>query len=132
MSKDAKTRARPISPHLQIYKPIPTMVMSITHRITGGALYFGMLLVAWWLIAAASGPDYFDWLNGIYGSFLGRLILFGFTFALIHHLLGGIKHLFWDMGHGFDKDFATRVARMQPIASAVLTLVVWIIGYIAR
>ncbi|PHP68527.1 succinate dehydrogenase, cytochrome b556 subunit [Zhengella mangrovi] len=132
MSKDAKTRARPISPHLQIYKPIPTMVMSITHRITGGALYFGMLLVAWWLIAAASGPDYFDWVNGIYGSFLGRLILFGFTFALIHHLLGGIKHLFWDMGHGFDKDFATRVARMQPIASAVLTLAVWIIGYMAR
>lgn len=132
MSNEATRRERPLSPHLQIYKPIPTMVMSILHRITGGALYFGMLLVAWWLIAAASGPDYFDWVNGIYGSFLGRLVLFGFTFALIHHLLGGIKHLAWDLGHGFEKHFATKMAKAQPVASAILTVLVWIIGYMAR
>ncbi|WP_371276687.1 succinate dehydrogenase, cytochrome b556 subunit [Zhengella sp.] len=132
MSKDALKRARPLSPHLQIYKPIPTMMMSISHRITGMALYAGTLLVAWWLIAAASGPAYFEWVNGIYGSFLGRLILFGFTFALIHHMLGGVKHLFWDMGYGFEKTFATRVAKMQPVAAAILTVLVWIIGYLAR
>lgn len=132
VSKDALKRARPLSPHLQIYKPIPTMVMSISHRITGVALYGGTILVAWWLIAAASGPEYFDWVNGIYGSFLGRLILLGFTFALIHHMLGGVKHLFWDMGYGFEKNFATRIARMQPVAAAVLTVLVWIVGYMAR
>ena len=65
-------------------------------------------------------------------GFLGRLILFGVTFALIHHLLGGIKHLFWDMGYGFEKTFATRVAKMQPVAAAILTVLVWIIGYLAR
>ena len=132
VSKDALKRARPLSPHLQIYKPIPTMMMSISHRITGMTLYAGTLLVAWWLIAAASGPAYFEWVNGIYGSFLGRLILFGFTFALIHHMLGGVKHLFWDMGYGFEKTFATRVAKMQPVAAAILTVLVWIIGYLAR
>ena len=132
VSKDALKRARTLSPHLQIYKPIPTMMMSISHRITGMALYAGTLLVAWWLIAAASGPAYFEWVNGIYGSFLGRLILFGFTFALIHHMLGGVKHLFWDMGYGFEKTFATRVAKMQPVAAAILTVLVWIIGYLAR
>lgn len=132
VSKDALKRARPLSPHLQIYKPIPTMMMSISHRITGVALYAGTILVAWWLIAAASGPAYFDWVNGIYGSFLGRLVLFGFTFALVHHMLGGIKHLFWDMGLGFEKTFATRVAKMQPVAAAVLTVLVWIVGYLAR
>ena len=72
-------KPRPLSPHLEIYKPIPTMVMSITHRITGGALYFGTLLVAWWLIAAASGPAAFETANGFFGSLPGRIILFGYT-----------------------------------------------------
>ena len=76
--------SRPLSPHIQIYKPIMTMVMSILHRITGAALYFGTILVAWWLVSAAAGPAYFEFVNGIFGSFLGRLVLFGFTWALIH------------------------------------------------
>lgn len=132
MSQDTTPRARPLSPHLQIYKLIPTMMMSIAHRITGAGLYFGTLLVAWWLIAAASGEAYFDWVNAIYGSFIGRLVLFGFTWALIHHLLGGVKHLAWDLGYGFEKHFATRIARLQIVASVVLTFAVWIIGYMAR
>ena len=132
MSKNASMRERPLSPHLQVYKMIPTMAMSIMHRITGAGLYFGMVLVAWWLIAAASGPAYFDWVNGIFGSFLGRLVLFGFTWALIHHLLGGIKHLAWDLGHGFEKHFATKIARLQVVASVDLTDLVWIVGYMAR
>ena len=76
---------RPLSPHLQIYKPMLTMMMSIAHRITGAALYFGTLLLAWWLIAAATGPAYYEFVSEIAGSFIGRLVLFGYTWALIHH-----------------------------------------------
>lgn len=126
------TQNRPLSPHLSIYKQIPTMMMSIVHRITGMALYAGTLLVAWWLVAAASGEAYFDWVNAIFGSLLGRLVLLGYTWALIHHMLGGIKHLAWDLGYGFEKEFSTKVARLQIVASVVLTLALWIIGYMAR
>jgi len=126
------TQNRPLSPHLSIYKQIPTMMMSIMHRFTGMALYAGTLLVAWWLVAAASGEAYFDWVNAIFGSLLGRLVLLGYSWALIHHMLGGIKHLAWDMGYGFEKEFSTKVARLQIVAAVVLTLALWIIGYMAR
>ncbi|WP_417679241.1 succinate dehydrogenase, cytochrome b556 subunit [Roseibium sp.] len=123
---------RPLSPHLQIYKPILTMVMSILHRITGAALYFGTILLAWWLIAAAAGPEYFDFVNGIYGSFIGRLILFGFTWALVHHMLGGLRHFIWDMGAGFGREAREWLARATIIGSVTLTIVLWIIGYAVR
>lgn len=126
------TNNRPLSPHLQIYKPIPTMVMSIVHRITGGALYFGTLLVAWWLIAAASGKEYFDFVNAIYGSFIGRLVLFGYTWALVHHMLGGLRHFMMDFGYGMEKHYATKMAKAQIVASVVLTFLIWIVGYMAR
>ena len=99
------TNNRPLSPHLQIYKPIPTMVMSILHRITGGALYFGTLLVAWWLIAASTGAAYFEWVSWFMGTLIGRLILFGYTWALVHHMLGGLRHLMWDLGYGSRQAF---------------------------
>jgi succinate dehydrogenase / fumarate reductase cytochrome b subunit len=123
---------RPLSPHLQIYKPILTMVMSILHRITGAALYFGTILLAWWLIAAAAGPAYFDFVNEIYGSILGRLVLFGFTWALVHHMLGGLRHFIWDMGAGFGKDAREWLAKATIIGSVSLTLILWIIGYMVR
>lgn len=123
---------RPLSPHLTIYKPIPTMVVSILHRMTGAALYFGTLLLAWWLIAAASGEIWFNAVNGFMGSFIGRLILFGFTWALVQHMLGGIKHLFWDVGLGFDKDFATKIALLTLLASAIITVAIWYAGYGVR
>lgn len=126
------TQNRPLSPHLSIYKPIPTMVMSILHRITGTALYAGTILMAWWLIAAASGPAYFDWVNGIFGSFLGRLVLFGYTWALVHHLLGGIRHFIWDTGYGFDPKTSTRMAWATITGSVILTVLIWIAGYAAR
>src|SRR5882672_6293343 len=88
----AETRAsaqRPLSPHLFIYKPTLTMTMSIVHRITGGGLYFGTLLVAWWLIAAATSPNAYAGIGSFMSSFFGRLILFGYTWALMHHMLGG-------------------------------------------
>jgi succinate dehydrogenase / fumarate reductase, cytochrome b subunit len=123
---------RPLSPHLQIYKPIPTMVASIVHRITGAALYFGTVLVAWWLIAAASGPDYFEFVQKIMGSIVGRLVLFGYTWALMHHMIGGIRHLIWDTGAMFDKHTSTRMAYVSIVLSVALTLVIWVIGYAVR
>ncbi|TDH37731.1 succinate dehydrogenase, cytochrome b556 subunit [Pseudohoeflea suaedae] len=118
---------RPLSPHLQVYKFIPTMAMSIIHRITGGAMYFGTILVAWWLIAAASGKEYFDWVNGIYGSWFGLIVLFAYTWVLIHHMLGGLRHFMWDLGYGFDKHFTTKLAKALPVASVLLTVVIWLI-----
>ena len=123
---------RPLSPHLTIYKPIPTMVVSILHRLAGAALYFGTILCAWWLIAAANGENYFDYVNSIAGSLLGRLILFAFTWALFQHMLGGIKHLFWDLGYGFDKDLTTKIAWLTLIGSITLTCLVWIAAYAVR
>ncbi len=123
---------RPLSPHLQVFRPLLTMVMSILHRITGAALYFGTLLVAWWLIAAASGPEYFAFVDGFFGSFFGRLILFGYTWALIHHMLGGLRHFVWDMGAGFELPTANLMARATIIGSIALTIVLWIVGYMVR
>ena len=82
--------------------------MSILHRITGGALYFGTLLVAWWLIAAATSERYFDFVNMVYGSWIGRLVLLGYTWALMHHMLGGIRHFIWDTGAGLEKHTASQ------------------------
>ena len=126
------TKNRPLSPHLQIYKPIPTMVMSILHRITGAALYFGTILVAWWLVAASTGAEYFEWVNWFMGTIIGRLILFGYTWALIHHMLGGLRHLMWDVGYGFEKRFSTKLAKANIIASVILTILVWVVAYIIR
>src|SRR5262249_54672608 len=99
---EAKARSeRPISPHMQIYRwPLP-MAMSIAHRITGGGLYVGTLLLTWSLTAAATGPNAYAHVGAFMSSYLGRLILFGYTWALLHHMLGGIRHLIWDAGRGF-------------------------------
>jgi succinate dehydrogenase / fumarate reductase, cytochrome b subunit len=122
------TNNRPLSPHLQIYKPIPTMVMSIVHRITGAALAVGTILLAWWLVAAASGEAHFNWISWLFGTWFGLLVLFGYTWALVHHMLGGIRHFMWDMGHGFDKHFTTKVAIIMPVVSVCLTVLIWVIG----
>lgn len=130
---DAKIRAaRPISPHLQIFRPIITMMMSIFHRITGAALYFGMALFAIWLVAASSGADAFDTVNGLFGSILGQIVLFGFTWALIHHMLGGLRHFVWDSGHGFALKTANAMAWATVIGSVSLTVLIWIVGYLVK
>lgn len=126
MSKTNLHANRPLSPHLQIYKPIPTMVMSIVHRITGCALYFGTLLVAWWLIATATSEQQFDIVSMVYGSWIGLLVLLGYTWALIHHMIGGIRHLIWDTGRGLEKDTTTKMAWASLIASVLLTILVWV------
>jgi succinate dehydrogenase / fumarate reductase cytochrome b subunit len=121
---------RPLSPHLQIYRPMLTMMMSIVHRITGAGLYFGTLLVAWWLIAAASGPAAYAWIEWFMGSLVGRLVLFGYTWALIHHMLGGIRHLIWDTGRGFGPQEREWLVRAGLAGSIGLTIFIWIIGYL--
>ena len=130
MEADIGRRPRPLSPHLSIYKPMLTMMMSIVHRITGAALYFGMLLLAWWLIAAASGPAAYAYVEWFMGSLIGRLVLFGYTWALIHHLLGGIRHLIWDTIHGFEPEQREALAAATLIGSIAFTLLLWGIGYL--
>ncbi|MEG9884465.1 MAG: succinate dehydrogenase, cytochrome b556 subunit [Hyphomicrobiales bacterium] len=122
-------RDRPLSPHLQIYRPMLTTVMSITHRITGCALYLGMPLLAWWLMAAASGPDAFAVAQRFMGSWLGLAILFALTWALSHHLLGGLRHLLWDSGRGFEKPVLEWLARATITGSLLCTAVIWIAGW---
>ena len=116
---------RPLSPHLQIYRPMLTMVMSIVHRITGAALYFGMLLLAYLLISVANGPDSYATATSIAGSLPGRLILFGFSWAFFHHLLGGIRHIIWDLGYGFSHPQREWLAQATLIGGILLTLVSW-------
>ena len=121
----ATTHARPLSPHLGIYKPMPTMVMSILHRITGAALYFGTVLLAAWLIAAATSFEAFSWVSWVFTSWIGRIVLLGYTWALMHHMLGGVRHFVWDVGLGLDKHVATKMALASAAASIVLTLLIW-------
>ncbi|WP_054310364.1 succinate dehydrogenase, cytochrome b556 subunit [Mesorhizobium sp. 1M-11] len=132
MSHSPATRDRPLSPHLTAYRWPVTMTMSILHRVTGGALYFGTLLVAWWLTAAAGPQSYFDFVNGIFGSWFGRLVLFGYTWALMHHMLGGIRHFVWDTGTGLEKHTASKIAWATLVGSVVLTILIWVVGYMVR
>ena len=120
---------RPLSPHLQVYRFQWTMLLSISHRITGVGLALGTLLLVYWLAAAAAGPEAFATAQAIVGSFIGRLFLFGWTFALFYHLCNGIRHLVWDAGYGFELDDAYRSGLAVIGASAVLTLFSWILGY---
>ena len=125
-------KSRPVSPHLQIYRFTPTMAMSIAHRVTGVGLFFGTGLVAWWLVAAASGPGYFATVSGFFASIIGQIVLFCYTWALVHHMLGGIRHLAWDTLHGIEKEQSTRLAWANLAGSIVLTIVIWVVGYAVR
>lgn len=120
---------RPLSPHIQIYRPQITSAMSILHRITGVALAVGSMLLVWWLVAAATGPDYFKLAQGVLASWLGRLVMFGFTWALFYHLCNGIRHLAWDLGYGFDLPSVRRSGVLTLAASVVLTLLAWVLAY---
>ncbi len=123
---------RPLSPHLQIYQWSPTMAASIAHRVTGIALYAGTLLLVAYLLAAASDAPTFNCASAIFGSFLGQLVLFGYTFALLLHVMGGLRHAIWDAGKGFDPESRDRLALGGFIAAGVLTVALWIISFIIR
>lgn len=123
------TQDRPLSPHLQIYKPQLTSVMSISHRFTGIALAVGMLVLVYWLIAAAAGPEAFATAQTVIGSWFGRLLLFGWSVALFYHLANGIRHLVWDVGLWFDIPSIYASGRGVLIATALLTIVSWVAAY---
>ena len=118
---------RPLSPHLQVYRPMLSMMMSIAHRITGMALYAGTLLLAWWLLAAAAGQNAYNTFQAFAGSWIGQLILFGFTWAMIHHMLGGIRHFIWDLGYGFGPEEREWLVRATLIGSIGLTVLLWVV-----
>ena len=126
---ETKPGLRPLSPHLQIYRPMLTMMVSIMHRITGVALYFGVLLLVWWFTAAAVSDNYFDMVQGFFGHWFGRLVLFGFTWALAYHTLGGLRHFLWDTGRGLEIKTVEWMARANLAGSIVITLLLWAIGY---
>lgn len=123
------TGNRPLSPHLQVYRPQLTSVLSITHRLTGVALSLGMLLFVYWLVAAATGAEAYETARGVIGSWIGRLLLFGWSLALFYHLCNGIRHLFWDAGLGLELPAAYRSGWTVVVATLGLTLASWVAGY---
>jgi succinate dehydrogenase / fumarate reductase cytochrome b subunit len=122
-------RKRPLSPHLSIYRPTMTMAMSIAHRISGVALYLGVLLLAWFLVAASADASSFAIFSDFIGSFIGQIVLFLVTWALFHHLIGGLRHIVWDAGYGLEKPLRDQLAWATLIGGFALTVLVWIIGY---
>lgn len=119
---------RPLSPHLQVYRLPITAITSILHRFTGIALAAGTLVLVYWLAAAAAGPEAFAGASALLGSWIGRILLFGWSFALFYHLLNGIRHLFWDAGYGFEIGVAERASWTILIGAGVLTVLAWVAG----
>lgn len=122
---------RPLSPHLQVYRPQWTSVLSISHRATGIALSVGGIVLVWWLAAAAAGPESYEAFAGVAGSFLGRLALFVWTFCLFYHLANGVRHLIWDAGYWLELEQARKSGMHAVISAAVLTVVAWVAAYAA-
>ena len=125
-------RPRPLSPHLSVYRPTMTMAMSIAHRISGAALYVGVLLLAWFLIAVSSDASSFAVFSDFISSFIGRLTLFVITWALFHHLVSGVRHILWDAGYGLDAPLRDQMAWATAIGGFALTVLVWAIGFAVR
>lgn len=120
---------RPLSPHLTVYRPYLTMVLSILHRIAGCGLGIGALLGVWWFLAAASGPDYFAFVDGLLTSWIGGLVMIGMLATLWFHFCNGVRHLFWDAGYGFDIALAHKSGLAVLAATGVLTLVTLIAAF---
>jgi succinate dehydrogenase / fumarate reductase cytochrome b subunit len=119
---------RPLSPHLQIYRPQLTSILSITHRAAGVALAVGTLLLVYWVVAAAAGPEAYATARSFIGSWFGLLILFGWSVALFFHLCNGIRHLAWDAGYGYDLKVAYASGYAVLAGTAVLTVLAWVLG----
>lgn len=130
MTQAAKSSARPLSPHLQVYRLPLAAWLSISHRATGIGLTLGTLLLTWWVAAAAYGPDAYAVFTDFLGSYLGLLILFGFSVALFFHLCNGIRHLFWDAGKNFSIAATKRTNTFVIAGTVILTVVSWLIAYL--
>ena len=132
MAETKRTVERPLSPHLGIYRMQITMLMSIMHRVTGAALYFGTILLAAWLVSAAMGERAFAAVNEVFGHPLGKLVLFGYTWAVFHHMLGGMRHLLWDTGRAMDIRSADVLGWLTILGSLSLTAILWAVGLSLR
>ncbi len=116
---------RPLSPHLQIYKPQITSVMSILHRLTGAFLSLGSLVMAYWFYAAAYDMESYEFVYNCFTSIIGRIALIAWSAAFYYHLCNGIRHMFWDMGKGFELDALRRTGLMVLAVSSILTSATW-------
>lgn len=124
--KTLPTSARPLSPHLQIYRPQLTTILSITHRATGIALAIGTFMLVWWLWSAAYSPDCYAEISSFFTSIIGKILLLGWAYAFYFHLCNGVRHLFWDIGRGFEIHVAYRSGYAVIVASILLTIVTWV------
>ncbi len=122
-------RAKPLSPHLQIYRLPLNAILSITHRITGVILALGAVVVVAMLVAAASGSQAFGAMYALGANWLGQIVLFGFTLALYYHMSAGVRHLFWDAGYGYELETARRSSQAIIAVAVVLTLATWAVAY---
>lgn len=122
------TRERPLSPHLQVYKWQITMTMSILHRVSGMILVAGALGLAWWLLAIAAGGEHYEAVAACLASPFGQFALFGFSLALVYHLLNGIRHLLWDAGIGFEIPEFYASGWTVAALTVVLTAAIWIVA----
>ncbi len=129
-NSEGKLVRRPLSPHLQVYKPQISSATSIFHRITGCALGVGTILMTLWLVCAASGEGAFSVIQAFFASWIGMLILFGFTAALFYHFCNGIRHLAWDAGKGFELPDMHRNGKLVFAATIILTVVFWVIAFL--
>jgi succinate dehydrogenase / fumarate reductase cytochrome b subunit len=129
MPQRSAQRARPLSPHFQIYRWPVTMATSITHRVTGVALSIGTIVLAWWLIATATGPDAYHVFAMSAANLIGQIVLFGFLWSLAFHFFNGIRHLAWDVGWGFDVPTANRSGISVVILSVVSAIVVFLLAH---
>ena len=119
---------RPLSPHLQVYRPQITTVMSIMHRGTGVVLAFGAFVLTAWLLASAGDNDSFTGFQVFLGSPVGKLLLLVFTVALVYHFLNGIRHLLWDAGRGFDIPSVYKTGYTVAVLTVVLTAAIWFLA----
>lgn len=131
-SADRPASNRPLSPHLQVYRPQLTSILSITHRGTGIFLALGALYLVCWLLAIASGPDAYASVSAFSASIVGRLLLLGWTFSLFYHLANGIRHLVWDAGIGLDLKTTYMSGWLVVVGAVVLTVIAWVAAYVVR
>ena len=124
--------SRPLSPHLQVYRPQLTMVLSISHRLAGMFLALGSVYLVLWVGAVASGPDDYALIQVFSASILGRLLLLGWTIALFYHLANGIRHLIWDTGHGFELKTAYASGWAVLAVTIIATILAWVVAFKLR
>ncbi len=127
-----KPAIRPLSPFLTVFRWPITMATSIVHRMTGVALAGGTVLLAWWLVASASGPETFDFFNMVVGSTLGQLVLFGFVWSFAFHMVNGIRHLAWDLGYGFSVPTANLTGILVFALSLLLAVGAFALVYLGQ